>query len=164
MERLDPGDELRSEAAVDLQSHRSLERRLYAEVQPPGATVLADAAGVAVRVDAHPLANGPTGDARADGTDAPDGLVAEDVLAGVDLRQLGGVEVAPADAAEVDVEQDLAGPQRRHRSILKLDRAALGEDHRVHVTGLIGHDSPAAAVERLSGCRVRRPHTIRVIR
>jgi hypothetical protein len=38
--------------------------------------------------------------------------VSEDAVTVVHLRQLGGVQIAAANAAQIDFDQDLIGPKR----------------------------------------------------
>ena len=55
------GHELCGEGAVGLQADGTLARGRHAEVRPPGTAVVADAAGVAVRVDGDALPDAPAG-------------------------------------------------------------------------------------------------------
>jgi hypothetical protein len=50
--------------------------------------------------------------------DPAGGLVSEDAVTAVHLRQLGGVQIAAANAAEIDFDQDLVGSQRRGWPVL----------------------------------------------
>jgi hypothetical protein len=50
--------------------------------------------------------------------DPTGGLVAEDAITAVYLRQLGYVQIAAADAAQIDFDQNLIRPQRRAWPVL----------------------------------------------
>jgi hypothetical protein len=50
--------------------------------------------------------------------DPAGGLVSEDAVTAVHLRQLGGVQIAAANAAQIDFNEDLIGPQRGAWSVL----------------------------------------------
>jgi len=80
--------------------------------------VRARAVYVAVRVDRDPLIDRPVFNLVTDCCDPAGGLVAEDAITPVHLRQLGCVQIAAANTAHVDFDQDLIGPQRRARPVL----------------------------------------------
>src|SRR5690242_21036745 len=101
-------------------------------VPAPGATRLADAARVPVRVDGDPLADAPAVDLAPYACDPTCRLVPHDESAEVDLAEVGGVEVAAADATEVDVHEHLVVAGRRHRTPLEAGLAIVRQHHRQH--------------------------------
>jgi hypothetical protein len=60
----------------------------------------------------------PVCDVVANRHDPAGGLVSEDAVTPVHLRQLGCVQIAAADAAQIDFDKDLIGSQRRARPVL----------------------------------------------
>jgi hypothetical protein len=58
--------------------------------------------------------------------------VSEDAVTAVHLRQLGGVQTAAANAAQIDFNEDLIGPQRGAWSVLQCDPSLSGEHHCGH--------------------------------
>src|ERR1700757_2954601 len=136
---------MRRQSTVSLKADSPLERRGDAVVQTSRATRLANAARVAVRVDADALADMPTGHVTPNASDPANRLVPHDESAKVDLRGLRGVQVTSADAAQVYVDKDLIVAGCRHRSVLEAHAAIAPEHHRCHLgrsrsrsTGLVG--------------------------
>jgi len=128
-----------------LEADGPLERRGDAVVQTPRATRLANAARVAVRVDADALPDVPAGHVASNASDPANGLVPHDEAAEVDLWGLGGVQVTSTDAAQVYVDEHLIVAGCRHRSALEPDAAIGPQDHRCHLgrsrspLSVIGH-------------------------
>src|SRR6185436_14500241 len=125
---------LRRQRAVRLEADGPLERRGDAVVQAPRETRLANAARVAVRVDADALADAPAGHVASNASDPANRLVPHDESAEVDLRGLGGVQVTSADAAQVYVDEHLIFAGCRRRSALEADTAIGPEHHRCHLS------------------------------
>src|SRR5258708_20127407 len=102
---------LRRQSTVSLEADSPLESGGDAVVQTPRATGLANAARVAVRVDADALADVPAGHVAPNASDPANGLVPHDESAMVYLRGLGGVQVTSPDAAEAFVDHPPSVPR-----------------------------------------------------
>src|SRR5690349_20526303 len=102
-------------------------------VQTPRATRLANAARVAVRVNANALANMPTDHITPNASDPTNRLMPHGESSEVDLWGLGGVQVTSADAAQVYLDKYLIVAGYRHRTALKADAAIGPEHHRCHL-------------------------------
>jgi hypothetical protein len=60
------------------------------------------------------------------------GFMAEDAVSEIHLRQLSRVQIAAADPAQVHLDHDLVGPQRRTGTFLDGDLSLLGQNHCRH--------------------------------
>src|SRR5699024_6924069 len=101
-----------SDGAVDVRRVVRADVPLEAVLLLAGAALQAGAAGVDHAAHAHPVADLPVGDVRADGGDAAGDLVAEGARE-VRLAPLvaDGVDVAVADPGGGDVDDHVAGPR-----------------------------------------------------
>jgi hypothetical protein len=112
------GGHQRCQRSIGPQAQRGLQSGLPAQVWPPRPAVHARAVHVAVGVGRDPLTDRPVGDVVANRRDPVGGLVSEDAVTPINLRQLRGVQTAAADAAQIDLDPDLIGAQGRTWPVL----------------------------------------------
>ena len=126
------GGHQRCQRSIGLQAQRRLQSGLATEVRPPGPAVHTRPVHVAVGVDRNPLARCPFRDVAPDFHDPAGGLVSENAVAPVHLRQLRSVQIAAANAAQIDFDQYLIRPQPRAWPVLQRNPPLFGKHHCGH--------------------------------